>query len=158
MGRNKKEMLVFTSVMCFFMVLFMCLYNVMLAEGFTTAIFAGAAVAFFPALAVALVLDIFIVGKIAKGLAFKLLAPDDHPVKKVLVISTCMVLGMAFCMSLFGTLMHGGLEPGLLLRWLKTYGLNLLAALPLQLLIVGPLTRFIFTRLYLSKKPAVLGS
>ncbi|MDF2938071.1 MAG: hypothetical protein K0Q90_3444 [Paenibacillaceae bacterium] len=158
MGRNKKEALVFTSVMCFFMVLFMCVYNVMLSEGFTTAIFAEAAVAFFPALAVALVLDIFVVGKIAKGLAFKLLMPDAHPVKKVLVISTFMVFGMALCMSLFGTLMHGGAGSGLLLRWLETYGLNLLAALPLQLLVVGPLTRFIFTRLYLSKKPAGLAS
>lgn len=158
MGRNKKEMLLFTSIMCFFMVLFMCVYNVMLAEGFTTAIFAEAAVAFFPALAVALVLDIFIVGKVAKGLAFKLLAPDAPPVKKVLVISICMVLGMALCMSLFGTLMHGGTDSGLLLRWLQTYGLNLLAALPLQLLVVGPLTRFLFTRIILSKKPAGLAS
>lgn len=158
MGRNKKEALVFTSVMCFFMVLFMCVYNVMLAEGFTISIFAGAARAFFPALAVALVLDIFIVGKIAKGLAFKLLTPDSHPIKKVLLISSFMVIGMAFCMSLFGTLMHGGVDSGLLLRWLTTYGLNLLAALPLQFLVVGPLTRFLFTRMFLSKKPAGLAS
>lgn len=76
----------------------------------------------------------------------------------MLVISICMVLGMALCMSLFGTLMHGGADSGLLLRWLHTYGLNLLAALPLQLLVVGPLTRFLFTRIFLSKKPAGFAS
>lgn len=158
MGRNKKEALVFTSIMCFWMVLVMCFYNVALSTGFTPAIFKEAAAAFLPALAVALVLDIFLVGKIAKGLAFKLLKPNAHPVQKVLLISTFMVCGMALCMSLFGTLMHQGFSLDLPLRWLKTYGLNLLAALPLQLLIVGPLTRFIFTRLYLSKNPAGLAS
>jgi hypothetical protein len=148
MGRNKKEALVFTSIMCFFMVLIMCFYNVILNLGFTGDVFKEVGKALIPALAVALVLDIFVVGKIAKGIAHKVLKPKDPMVKKILLISFFMVLGMALCMSLFGTLTHYGFNAEALSHWLPTYGLNFIFALPLQLVVVGPLTRFIFMKIY----------
>lgn len=148
MGRNKKEALVFTSMMCFFMVLIMCFYNVILANGFAASMFREVGIALIPALAVALILDILVVGKLAKGIARKLLQPNAPMVKKILTISFFMVCGMAFCMSLFGTLMHYGFNTGAFRHWMPTYGLNFIFALPLQLLIVGPLTRFLFMKLY----------
>lgn len=152
MGRNRKEALVFTSIMCFFMVLVMCFYNVLLAEGFSGGVAGKVAQAFLPALAVALILDVFIVGKIAKGVAGRILRNNNSTVLKILTISFFMVCGMALCMSLFGTVTHYGFDDQLLSRWLPSFGLNFIFALPLQLLLVGPLTRFLFMKLY---QPAV---
>lgn len=148
MGRNKKEALVFTSIMCFFMVLVMSFYNMVLVDGWSASLVSRAMAGFLPALAVALVLDIFVVSKVAKGLAGRLLRPADPFVKKILLISLFMVIGMAGCMSLFGTFMHYGFTGEAFRHYLPTYGLNFLFALPLQLAVVGPLTRFIFTRIY----------
>lgn len=148
MGRNKKEAFVFTAIMCFFMVLVMSFYNVALVGGFSGTLVRDALGGFLPALAVALVLDVFVVGKIAKGLAGKLLKPTDPLVKKILLVSLFMVCGMAGCMSFFGTAMHYGLNDEALSHYLPTYGLNFVFALPLQLVLVGPLTRFLFQKLY----------
>ncbi|WP_379136322.1 DUF2798 domain-containing protein [Paenibacillus sp. sgz500958] len=148
MGRNKKEALVFTSIMCFFMVLVMCFYNVILVQGLSGSVFKEVGIAILPALAIALILDVFVVGKVAKGLAHKLIKATDPVIRKVLTISFFMVSGMALCMSLFGSLMHYGFSSDALSRWLPTFGINFIFALPLQMLLVGPLTRFLFIRIY----------
>ncbi len=82
-----------------------------------------------------------VVGPIAKGLAFKYII-NDYMKKNVIfigiTISVLMVLGMVSCMSLFGIIMAHNLG------W-AAYGhawlFNVIVALPLQLLIVGPIAR-----------------
>ncbi|WP_042201364.1 DUF2798 domain-containing protein [Paenibacillus camerounensis] len=148
MGKNKKEALIFTSMTCFLMVVGMSFYNVIISVGATSEVFIQVAAGLLPALAVALVLDIFVVSKIAKGLAFKLLKPSDAVIKKVLTISSFMVCGMVICMSLYGTLAHYGFGDNFLSHYLAILGLNFICALPLQLLVVGPLARFLFTRMF----------
>ncbi|WP_151737054.1 DUF2798 domain-containing protein [Paenibacillus tengchongensis] len=148
MGRNKKEALIFTSIMCVFMVFGMSVYNVVIFSGLTRSLLGDVLSTLLPALAVALVCDIFIVGKLAKGAAGKWLKPDAPVIRKVLTISCLMVCGMVLCMSLYGTLAHYGLAGNFISHYLTTAGLNFICALPLQLLIVGPLTRFLFTKLF----------
>lgn len=148
MGRNKKENFVFTLMMCVLMVAGMSVYNVVLTQGFSLEALAEAALGFVPAFAVALVLDVFVVGKAAKGLANKLLKETASPVQKVLLISCLMVTGMVIFMSLYGAVLHAGFTSGLPLAYAKAAGLNVICALPLQLLIVGPLTRLLFIRLF----------
>ncbi|UQZ33357.1 DUF2798 domain-containing protein [Paenibacillus sp. PK3_47] len=153
MGKNKKEALIFTSIMCFLMVVGMSFYNVIITTGANSRLFINVAAGLIPALVVALVLDIFVVGKIAKGIAFKLVKPADPMIKKVLFISFFMVCGMVLCMSLYGTLAHYGFGGNFLGRYLKIAGLNFICALPLQLIVVGPLTRFLFTRMFPAGAP-----
>ncbi|CAH1212617.1 hypothetical protein PAECIP111892_03786 [Paenibacillus auburnensis] len=148
MGKNKKEALIFTSMMCFLMVVGMSFYNVILFNGATNRVFLEVAAGLLPALIVALFLDIVVISKIAKGLAFKLVKPSDPMIKKVLTISVFMVCGMVICMSLYGTLAHYGFGDNFLRHYLSTLGFNFICALPLQLLVVGPLTRFLFTRIF----------
>ncbi|AIQ20386.1 hypothetical protein H70357_29530 [Paenibacillus sp. FSL H7-0357] len=148
MGRNKKEALVFTCMMCVLMVVGMSFYNVMLNTGLTHTLFRDVAIGLLPALVVALFCDVVIVSKAAKGLAFRLVKPADPMIKKVLFISFFMVCGMVLCMSLYGTLAHYGFGDNFLRHYLSTAGLNIICALPLQLIVVGPLTRFLFTRIY----------
>jgi preprotein translocase subunit SecE len=148
MGSNKKETLIFTSLMCLFMVVFMSFYNVILSSGLSDKLLVHVAAGLLPALVVALFCDIVIVSKIAKGLAFKIVKPSAPMIRKVLTISCFMVCGMVILMSLYGTLAHFGFGNNFFRHYFSTLGLNFICALPLQLLIVGPLTRFLFTRMF----------
>lgn len=148
MGSNKKEALIFTSLMCLFMVVFMSFYNVIIANGFNSRLFADVAIGLLPALAVALFCDIVVVSRMAKGLAFKIVKPSAPVIRKILTISCLMVCGMVILMSLYGTLAHFGFSDNFFRHYFSTLGLNFICALPLQLIVVGPLTRYLFTRIF----------
>ena len=145
MPRNWKEEVVFTAIMAGLMVLVMTAYNVAMAQGFSHGL-ALAILSGYPlGLVVAIILDLLVVGPIAKGLAFKYIINDYMRKKTVLIgitISVLMVLGMVTCMSLFGIAVECKLAEG---HVLATYGhtwiFNLIVALPLQLIIVGPIAR-----------------
>lgn len=142
MPTNKKEGIIFTSLMCFCMVFGMSLYNLVIHNQFTwTALLLG----LIPGFVVAFILDVFIVGVIAKKLAFKLPINKDSKLQLILTISSLMVLGMVTCMSLFGILMGGSSSEDLLSAYLTAWKMNVIAALPLQLLLVGPFSRKILS-------------
>ncbi|MCO0831487.1 DUF2798 domain-containing protein [Fructobacillus sp. W13] len=140
MPRNLKEELVFMLVMAGLMVLGMSIYNVYLAQGIDERFWSEIIFGYPIALAVAMLLDGFLVGPIAKGIAFKAIIPkykEKSPIKIGLTISVLMVLGMVTCMSLFGVLING--------QAVSMYGhawiMNLIVALPLQLIVVAPIAR-----------------
>lgn len=134
-------------MMCAFMVLGMSIYNVLLIEGLSDTFMRTLVRGYLPAFAVALVLDIFVVGPIAKGLAGRLIKANDPMIKKMLLISSFMVLGMVLLMSFYGAVLHAGFSRDLPLAYVKAAGFNVICALPLQLLVVGPLTRYLFGKL-----------
>lgn len=72
---NKKESLIYTTLMCIFMVYFMSVYNLMFQVGVSALAFQLAWNELPLALCVAFILDWFIVSGPAKGLAFRFL---DH--------------------------------------------------------------------------------
>lgn len=145
MPRNLKEEIVFTAIMAGLMVLVMTGYNVAMAQGISSDLAMAILKAYPLGLIVAVLLDLLIVGPIAKGFAFKYIVNDYMKRKTVLIgitISILMVVGMVTLMSLFGIIVEGKLANG---HILATYGhtwiFNLIVALPLQLLIVGPIAR-----------------
>ncbi|MTV81610.1 DUF2798 domain-containing protein [Secundilactobacillus folii] len=147
MPRNFKEEVVFTAIMAGLMVLVMVGYNVVLVEGFTKSLPLHTLVEYPGGLVVAVILDMLVVGKIAKGLAFKYIINDYMKKNVVLIgitISVLMVIGMVTCMSLFGIIMAGHVS-------LAAYGhawiFNIIMALPLQLFIVGPIARAILGKM-----------
>lgn len=147
MPRNFKEEIVFTAIMAGLMVLVMVGYNVVLVEGFTHTLPLHTLAEYPGGLIVAVILDMLVVGKIAKGLAFKYIINDYMRKNVVLIgitISVLMVLGMVTCMSLFGIIMAGQVS-------FAAYGhawlFNIIMALPLQLLIVGPIARTILGKM-----------
>lgn len=148
MGKNKKEAFLFTFMMCFLMVVGMSMYNAILNEGASFSVIKSAAIGFLPALIVALLLDLFVVGKLAKKATFRLTRKSESPIIKVLTISLFMVCGMVLCMSLFGTLMNGQQNVSFVKQYMHTIGMNFICALPLQMLVVGPLTRFLFLKMF----------
>lgn len=151
MGKNKKENFIFTLICCALMVLGMALYNGILTNGFTSDLFIGILIPYLPIFCIALILDWFLVGNLAKGLVAKIVNDNDPMIKKVLFISFFMVCGMCFCMSLIVSIIHMSSPSQFPLQFVKTLGMNFICALPLQLLIVGPIARGIFFKIYPAK-------
>lgn len=153
MPQNKSESLIYSVMMCFVMVLWMSVYNISLQMGglswqSVTTGWMGLP----PAYLVAICCDMFLVSKVAKGVAFRYLVnPQSSPLRIVVAISTGMVVQMVIIMSLYGACemaVHTGDWAGLPLRWLNNIPRNFIMALPLQLLIAGPLVRRLFRRLF----------
>ena len=150
MGQTKLQKFIFTLMMCFCMVLGMTIYNMILNEGFHSNLLNNLLKDFWLGFIVALLLDIFIVGKLAKPLAFKIVKPtkETKQIKIILAISSCMVVGMVLFMSMFGAIVSSGFT----IDALKLYPLcvlrNFIMALPLNLLIVSPIVRFIFNKMF----------
>lgn len=150
MGQTKLQKFIFTLMMCFCMVLGLTIYNMILNEGFHSNLLNNLLKDFWLGFIVALLLDIFIVGKLAKPIAFKILKPNKETkqVKIILAISSCMVIGMVLFMSMFGAIIAAGFN----IDALKLYPLcilrNFVVALPLNLLIVSPIVRFSFTKIF----------
>lgn len=148
MGQTKFQKFIFTLMMCFGMVLFMTTYNMILNEGFHSNLIINLLKEFWLGFFVALMLDIFVVGKIAKPIAFKIVKPtkDTKPIKIILAISCCMVVGMVLCMSVYGSILAVGFN----ITALKIYPMvvlrNFVMALPLNIIIVSPIVRFLFTK------------
>jgi len=136
--------------MCFGMVLFMTLYNFYLNDTFGQISFLGGITDFLIGFTVAIILDLYLVGPIAKKIAFKLTANTSNVLLKILTISTCMVIGMAFFMSIYGLItsyFHNGLYSNSVIKeFLSVFCRNFIVALPLQIIIMGPIVRFLFSK------------
>lgn len=144
MPTNKKEGIIFTTILCSMMVLGMSMYNLLLHDSFgLVTLLAG----LVPGFVVAFILDVFIVGLIAKKIAFQLPINKKSKVQLILTISSLMVLGMVTFMSLFGVLMEGGIPDNLWAAYSEAWRMNVIVALPLQLLIVGPVSRTILGKI-----------
>lgn len=156
---NKRESLLFTFIMCFCMVLWMSIYNVALQHGAINGEVVAAAWLGFPvAYIFAVYCDRFVASPLAKGFAFKYLVTPgkSSPLAMTLAVSSCMVVPMVIIMSLYGAcegLFHlpGGPLANLQalpMMWLVNIPRNFIMALPWNLLVAGPVARFVFRRAF----------
>ncbi|CAE6937200.1 hypothetical protein ACOMICROBIO_FLGHMIGD_03823 [Vibrio sp. B1FLJ16] len=148
MGKNKYENFVFSIMICFLMVLGMTIYNTFLhSSGHVDVIGSLASVKFVMIFAVAFVIDWFFVAPLVKKIVAKLTNETTPFIKKVLLISGLMVLFMCTAMSLIATVVQG-YEGSLLAAYAKVFALNIIVALPLQFVVVGPIARAAFFKLF----------
>lgn len=155
MPQTKKQSFVYTIMMCAFMVFFMSLYNLILHEGgLSTNTFIHAIKGFLPGFLCGFIFDWFLVSRYAKGFAFRFIKPEDMIIKKVVIISSCMVTGMVICMSFYGAVINVGFTDDLLMAYLTGILKNFIVALPLQLIIAGPIIRLIFGKIFASELKA----
>ena len=150
MPTTKKEELYFGLMMCLGMVVCMTTYNLLIHEMIGNIGFADMIIQYLAGFVVAMALEMLIVGPFARKAAFKLPINKTKKLQVVLAISSCMVVGMVFFMSLFGLIMsslvgHPG-EGSLITSYLRTFSQNFVMAYPLQLLVMGPLVRGLFTK------------
>lgn len=108
MPTNKKEGLIFTTLMCFLMVFGMSFYNLILHHSFSTS---SLLFGIIPGFIVAFILDVFIVGVIAKKIAFNIsFINKRNQISLIIVISCLMVIGMVTFMSVFGLVIENGIN------------------------------------------------
>lgn len=149
MPQTKKQSLVYTIMMCAFMVFFMTLYNLVLHErGISSSTFVLALKGLLPGFICGFIFDWFIVSKPAKAIAFRFIKPEDKVIKKVIIISSCMVTGMVIFMSFYGAVVNVGFSSHLGHAYISGIWKNFIVALPLQLIIAGPIIRFFFGKLF----------
>ena len=142
MPTNKRESLIFTVIMCFCMVLWMSIYNVARIYGHVGMdVIVDAWIGFPPAYVFAMLCDVFIVGPLAKGFAFKYLVTPgkSSPRAMTLAVSGCMVVPMVIIMSLYGAFegaFHAGTLAIVPMAWLS------------NIPVAGPFARFVFRRAF----------
>lgn len=94
-------------------------------------------------------LDFFLVGKIAKKTAFKIINPEkENPFHLVLAISTVSVMWMCPLMSLVAVILLKNTGANLIPVWLQTVALNFPMAFFWQMCYAGPFARFVFRRIF----------
>ena len=145
MPTNKKEGLIFTTLMCFLMVFGMSFYNLVLHGNLSISSLLFGIV---PGFIVAFILDVFIVGIVAKKIAFNLsFINKQNKIQLILSISCLMVLGMVTFMSVFGLLFENRFASFSLASYGHTWIMNFIVALPYQLILVGPISRSILKKI-----------
>lgn len=153
MPKTKKEGLYFGLMMCFGMAVVMGMYNMIRSGQYEQLTFGQLVLGLLLAFVVAFVVELVIVGPVARKLAFKLPFTKKKKVIMILTISTLMVIGMVVCMSAFGLIMsHSALSGASWSEYGENVWKNFVVAYPLQLLIMGPVVRFLFVKFV--QKPA----
>ncbi len=150
MPKNKFQDAVFTVIMATIMVYGMVVYNVALNTGGVSSKTFVSALRELPIMVpIAFVLEFFIVGKIARKLAFSVMKPTDRPQLITYAISVCICCIMCPIMSLAATFLFNKPSFG---TWVQTWALNFPMAICYQMFYCGPLVRLIFRAIFREKK------
>ena len=145
MPKTKFQNVIFTLLMAFAMVYAMICYNIALNRGgMTNEVFLLAFHELLIMWPVAFVLEMFVVERLAKMLAFRLVTPDDKPIFILLAISSMIVCLMCPMMSLVATLLFKNPGSEIIAVWFQTTVMNFPMALCWQIFGAGPLGRLIF--------------
>ena len=154
MPKNTFQEVIFTILMVFVMVYAMICYNISLnIGGMTNEVFLSAFHELIIMGPIAFILDFFIVGKLAKAKAFKIVdVKKDNPFHLVLAISFVSVILMCPLMSLAATILFKNAGSQIIAVWLHTTVLNFPMALCWQIFFAGPLVRFIFGLIFREEK------
>lgn len=145
MPKTKLQNVIFTIIMAFVMVYAMVCYNIALDKGgMSNEIFLLAFHEIPIMWPVAFVLELFVVERLSKKLAFRIVSPEDKPIFITLAICSMIVCLMCPIMSFIATVLfkHPGSE--VIAVWLQTTLLNFPVALCWQIFFAGPLVRNVF--------------
>ena len=94
----------------------------------------------------------FVSGQLAKMCAFRVVQPGDRPIFIIFTIQIFTVICQVTFASVIGVYHGYGFTMNFIPNYLTTYCKNFIMVLPLQLIIVGPLARFIFRTIFVNEK------
>ncbi len=150
MPKNKLQDVIFTAIMATIMVYGMIVYNVALNMGGVYAATFTAALHEMPIMVpIAFVLEFFLVGKLARKLAFTVMKPDDRPQFITYAISICICCIMCPIMSFIATMLFKDTKN--FATFIRTWGMNFPMAILYQMFYCGPLVRLIFRLIFREK-------
>ncbi len=153
---NFKEGMVFTLLMSFFMASIMYLYNQAIhTGGLTWDTFKAYDYHFLIFWGIAYILALFVAHPLAEKMAFKVIEPSEKPFIINLVVSTFTVCLMVAMMSVVGVItnaiMTNTFNVDIILSYITSLFTGFIFALPLNILVVGPFVRWIFSLIYYRK-------
>ncbi len=150
MPKTRFQSIVFTAITAWIMVYCMTLYNTVLATGeFKNETFLHALQGMWFEYFIIFLCAFFISGHVAKHFAFRVVLPGDRPIFIILAIQTFTVITQVFFASIMATKKIHGFTYLFLPQFLTAYCKNFIMALPLQLIIAGPLARLIFRSIFM---------
>ncbi len=149
MPETKFGSVVFTAITAWIMVYVMTLYNTVLASGsFTNATFWVALKGMWLEYVIIFLCAFFLSGPIAKRLAFRVVKPGDRQIAIIFSIQIFTVIFQVLFASVLGVWHGYGFTRQFLPNYLTCYCRNILLAMPLQLILAGPIARFLFRHLF----------
>lgn len=152
MPKTKFQNVIFTLLMAFAMVYAMICYNIALNRGgMTNEVFLLAFHELLIMWPVAFVLEMFVVERLAKMLAFRLVTLEDKPIFILLAISCMIVCLMCPMMSFVATILFKNPGKEIIAVWFQTTVLNFPMALCWQIFFAGPLVCLIFRTIFRAK-------
>ncbi len=155
MPKNKFQDAVFTLIMATIMVYGMIVYNVALNMGGVRGeTFLAALHEMTIMVPTAFILEFFVVGKLARRLAFTVMRPDDRPQFITYAISICICCIMCPTMSLIATILFKDTKD--FGTWIQSWAMNFPMAILYQMFYCGPLVRFIFRMIFEKRRPESL--
>lgn len=154
MPKTKFQDVIFTIIMVFFMVYAMICYNIALnIGGMNESIFVDAFHELIIMGPVAFILDFFIVGKIAKATAFRIINPEkENPFHLILAISAVSVAWMCPLMSFAACIFFKSPGIHIVSVWLQTAVFNFPMAFFWQIFYAGPIVGFLFNLIFKNKQ------
>ena len=153
MPKTRGESIFFTAITAWMMVYVITLYSTVLATGtFTNLTFFIALKNMWIEYIIIGLLAYFVSGHLAKMCAFRVVQPGDRPIFIIFAIQTFTVIWQVAFASVISVFHGHGFTANFIPDYLTTYCKNFILAFPLQLIFVGPLARFIFRMLFISRK------
>jgi hypothetical protein len=144
---NKREGIIYGLFMCFGMVLIMSVYNTVL-HGFSSFSVGNAVIQFVITFILAFIVESLVEPK-ARKIALSLPYKKSKEINFIVALAFCIVPMVVLIMSIYGlvlTALMTEIEGSIFRAYIKTVGLNFIVALPSQLLIVGPISRWLLAK------------
>ena len=149
MPKTRKERIIFTLIVASLMCYIMTVYNLSLSNNrLTYNILFTSLKEFYKELIIAYPLAYFVATPIAKKQTFKLTNKEkDNPLLITLLIQTFTVLIMVSLMTLFILIINNQINKDILCTYILNYINNFKLAYPIQILLVGPISRYILKKI-----------
>ena len=153
MPKTKLQNFIFTSMMAFLMVYAMICYNIAIATGgMTNQVFIMAFQETIVMWPIAIILELFVVEKIAQSLTFRLVdSQADHLFHITIILCSMIVCLMCPMMSFIATFLFKNAGIHFIAVWLQTTVINFPMALGWQIFFAGPLIRKIFRQIFVNE-------
>lgn len=149
MPKTKPQKLFFTAITAWFMVYIMTIYNMVLANGaFTNSTFLLALQDMWIEYIIIFLCALFISSPIATKLAFNIVKQTDRPIFIIFTIQIFTVICQVTFASFIGVFHSYGFTSDFIPNYLSVYCINFIMALPIQLIVAGPVSRFIFRKIF----------
>lgn len=142
MPRNGKEGLIYGGVICALTCIFMATINICINMGGVSAKAIVIALKVFPLVfIIAMILEMFIVGKIADKLVNTFSSPTDSLNANILFRTFFTVIGMSMIMTIVGGILASGFSLEVFKEFTIGWPRNFCVVIFLELLIVQPIAR-----------------